>query len=166
MGVINKLINRSPVKMHLPGHQFTGPGTQLLHGKKRLNPDLTYKAWSKPINRVDQTAYKHDIYYLKNKDTKTRNEVCDKEMLDELDAIQGPTFRERIDRAIVKPLISAKKNFGMGFSVIYCLKCEKKTKSKNVVRTISKNKKPMMKAICAVCGNKKSAFITGVKKNN
>ena len=69
-GFINKLINRLPIEMHLPGHQFTGPGTQLLHGKTRLNPDLTYKAWSKPINRVDQTAYKHDICYLKNKDTK------------------------------------------------------------------------------------------------
>ena len=37
--------------MHLPGHNFTGPGTKL---NKRLNPDLTPKKWSKPLNRVHQ----------------------------------------------------------------------------------------------------------------
>ena len=50
--------------MHLPGHNFTGPGTKL---KKRLNPDLTPKEWSKPINRVDKAAYHHDVFYLKKR---------------------------------------------------------------------------------------------------
>ena len=36
--VSNKFINNLPVEMHLPGHNFTGPGTKL---NKRLNPDLT-----------------------------------------------------------------------------------------------------------------------------
>ena len=58
--------------MHLPGHNFTGPGTKL---KQRLNPDLTPKKWSKPVNRVDKAAYHHDICYLKNDDTATRNTV-------------------------------------------------------------------------------------------
>ena len=44
--------------MHLPGHNLNGPGTKL---KKRLNPDLTPKEWSKPVNRVDKAAYHHDI---------------------------------------------------------------------------------------------------------
>ena len=60
--VLNKFINNLPVEMHLPGHNFTGPGTKL---NKRLNPDLTPKKWSKPINRVDKAAYNHDICYLK-----------------------------------------------------------------------------------------------------
>ena len=97
--------------MHHPGHNFTGPGTKL---NKHLNPDLTPKAWSKPINRVDQAAYHHDICYVKNKDTKTRNEVCDRNMLEELDGIYNPTLRERIDREIVRPIIGTKKRFGMG----------------------------------------------------
>ena len=97
--------------MHLPGHNFNGPGTKL---NKRLNADLTPKAWSKPINRVDQAAYHHDICYVKNKDTKTRNEVCDKEMLEELDGIYNPTLRERIDRGIDRPIIRTKKRFRMG----------------------------------------------------
>ena len=76
--LLNKFINNLPVEMHLPGYNFTGPGTKL---KKRLNPDLTPKEWSKPINRVDKAAYHDDICYLGNDYTATRNAVCDKNML-------------------------------------------------------------------------------------
>ena len=96
--------------MHLPGHNFTGPGTKL---SKRLNPDLTPKKWSKPINRLDEAAMNHDICYLKNKDTETRNKVCDKNMLKQLN-IFNPTLREKIDKAIVSGLINAKIALGAG----------------------------------------------------
>lgn len=43
--ILNKVINNLPFEMHLPGHNFTDPGTNL---KKRLNPDLTPKEWSNP----------------------------------------------------------------------------------------------------------------------
>ena len=87
--VLNKAINNLPFEMHLPGHNFTGPGTKL---SKRLNPDLTPKNWSKPINRVDNAAYHHDVCYLKNKDTENRNTVCDKNMLQELNGIVNPNL--------------------------------------------------------------------------
>ncbi len=110
--VMNKAINNLPFEMHLPGHNFTGPGTKL---SKRLNPNLTPKDWSKPVNRVDNAAYHHDVCYLKNKDTKTRNRVCDKNMLDEMDGIVNPTLRERLERSIVDKIIGTKMRFGMGF---------------------------------------------------
>ena len=100
-----------PFEMHLPGHNFTGPGTNL---KKRLNPDLTPKKWSKPVNRIDKAAYHHDICYLKNMDTKTRNDVCDKNMLEELSTIPSPSIKERAERKLVSSLIGTKKYFGMG----------------------------------------------------
>ena len=109
--LLNKVINNLPVEMHLPGHNFTGPGTKL---KKRLNPDLTPKEWSKPINRVDKAAYHHDVCYLKNDDTATRNPVCDKNMLKELKGIYNPTLLERLDKSIVSKLIGTKVKFGMG----------------------------------------------------
>ena len=109
--ILNKVINNLPVEMHLLGHNFTGPGTKL---NKRLNPDLTPKKWSKPINRVDKAAYHHDICYLKNDDTATRNAVCDKNMLEELDGIYNPTIRERMERGFVSSLIGTKKRFGWG----------------------------------------------------
>ena len=110
-GIANTLINRLPVEMHLPGHNFTGPGTNL---QKRLLPDGTPKAWSKPINRVDEAAYRHDVCYAKHKDTASRNAICDKAMLDSLDGIPNPTARERLDRSIVRPIIGTKKRFGLG----------------------------------------------------
>jgi len=107
----NDTINSLPFEMHIPGHNFTGPGTKL---NKRLNADMTPKAWSKPINRVDKAAYHHDICYVKNKDTKTRNEVCDKNMLTELNGICNPTLRERMERGVVSTIIGTKKTLRMG----------------------------------------------------
>ena len=98
--------------MHLPRHNFTRPGTKL---NKRLNPDLTPKKWSKPINRVDKAAYHHDVCYLKNNDTATRNAVCDKSMLKELKGIYNPTIREKMDSGLVFSLIGTKARFGWGF---------------------------------------------------
>ena len=107
----NSLLNKLPFEIHLPGHNFTGPGTKL---NKRLNPDGTPNEWSMPINRVDNAAYHHDLRYSKHDDTKTRNEVCDKTMLGKLSGILNPTLRERIDKSIVGKLIRAKVNFGFG----------------------------------------------------
>ena len=70
-----------------------------------------------PINRVDSAAYHHDLCYSKHDDIKTRNEVYDKTMLDELSEIVNPTLRERIDKSIVGKLIKAKVNFGLGHPV-------------------------------------------------
>ena len=109
--ILNKMINSLPVEMHLLGHNFTGPGTKL---NKRLNADLTPKEWSKPINRIDKAAYHHDICYLKNNDTETRNRVCDKNMLEEMKNIYNPTIRERMERGLVSTLIGTKKRFGWG----------------------------------------------------
>ena len=100
--------------MHLPGHNFTGPGTKL---SKRLNWDGKTKEWSIPINRVDNAAYPHDLCYSKHDDTKTRNVVCDKIMLGELSGIVNPTLRERIDKSIVGKLIKAKVNFGLSYPI-------------------------------------------------
>ena len=67
-----------------------------------------------PINRVDHAAYHHDLCYSKHDDTKTRYQVCDKTMLNELRGIVNSTLRERIDKAIVEKLINTKVNFGLG----------------------------------------------------
>jgi hypothetical protein len=99
-----------PGEMHLPGHSFTGPGTRL---DLRLNPDGSYKEWSKPVDRVDNAAYHHDLAYAEHADTASRN-VADREMVNELNNIQNPTMRERLERAFVIPILSTKAHFGLG----------------------------------------------------
>ena len=66
------------------------------------------------MNRVDRAAYHHDVCYLKNKDTATRNKVCDKDMLSEMKGIFKPTLRERLDRSLVDKIIGTKMQLGMG----------------------------------------------------
>ena len=58
------------------------------------------------------------IYAIsKQDDIQTRNEVCDKTILGELNGIVNPTLREKIDRSIVGKLIKSKVNFGLGHPV-------------------------------------------------
>ena len=94
---LNTFVNNIPFAIHLTGHNFTGPETKLY---KRLNLDGTPKECSIPINRVDNAAYHHDLCYSKHDGTKTRNQVCDKTML-QFSGIVNPTLRERIDKLIV-----------------------------------------------------------------
>ena len=44
-GLFNTFVTKLLFEFHLPGHNFTGPGTRL---DRRLNPDDTPKDWSKP----------------------------------------------------------------------------------------------------------------------
>jgi Phospholipase A2-like domain len=98
--------------MHLPGMNLAGPGTRL---DLRLNPNGTPKENSKPVDRVDEAAYRHDMAYSAFPDTKMRN-VADRVMVSELNEIPNPTIRERVERAVIKPILSTKANFGLGLS--------------------------------------------------
>jgi len=95
--------------MHLPGHNFTGPETNL---DKRLNPDGTPEPWSKPVNRVDDAAYRHDLAYARHSDTAERI-VADKKMIKELEGITNPNVKERMETAVVKPILKTKVKFGV-----------------------------------------------------
>ena len=95
---------------HLPGHNFTGAQTNL---DKRLDENNNVKDGNYPINRIDQAAMKHDIFYRDNEDLNARHEA-DKRMIQELDAIENPTMRERFERLIVKKALQAKIKLGVG----------------------------------------------------
>ena len=42
----------------------------------------------------------------------------------------------------------------------YCVKCKRKTETNSLTRVMSKNIRPMLKGICAVCGRKKASFVS------
>ena len=87
---------------HLPKHKYTGPFTEL---HKRLDENENPLPGFEPYNKIDEVAMKHDICYSHaDKGEKTR-QVCDKEMLDNLNATKNLNFREKIDYALVKPVI-------------------------------------------------------------
>ena len=49
-----------PGEMQIPGMNSAGPGTNL---DKRLTSTNAYQEWSKPVGRVDNAAYHHDLAY-------------------------------------------------------------------------------------------------------
>jgi hypothetical protein len=104
--VINTVL---PFEKHLPGMNYCGPGTRLRH---RLYPDNTPKPGNEPVDRVDEASLKHDIAYSQHDDLKHRMDA-DKELINDLKNIKDPTFRERIERFIVLPILYIKRFIGM-----------------------------------------------------
>lgn len=64
-GLVNKLLNKLPVELHLPGYQNCGPGTKLT---KRL------AGGDSRINLLDTVCKEHDIALSQNRENvKARN---------------------------------------------------------------------------------------------
>ena len=103
-----------PGEMHLPGMNFADPGTNL---DERLTSTDAYKEWGKPVDRVDNAAYHHDLAYKYLTDKAGRNKA-DQMMIEEMDALKNPTMRERIERGIIKPIISTEEKFGLGVTQV------------------------------------------------
>ena len=84
---------------------YCGAGTDL---KERLDENLKPKKRFLPVDRVDEAALRHDLFYSNHKSAKERIDG-DKQMIDELYKIENPTCRERLERAIVVPILSIKR---------------------------------------------------------
>ena len=69
------------------------------------------------MDRVDNAAYHHDLAYKYLTDKARRNKA-DQMMIEEMDAIKNPTMRERIERGIIKPIISTNEKFGLGITKV------------------------------------------------
>jgi hypothetical protein len=63
-GLVNSIINRLPVELHIPGYQYCGPGTKLDKRLTRGDPG---------INQLDKACKEHDIAYSQHKDIKQRH---------------------------------------------------------------------------------------------
>jgi hypothetical protein len=62
--ILDKLINVTPLEIHLPGYQFLGPGTHL---EERL------QRGERGINPLDNACLQHDIAYSsQNTDNRTK----------------------------------------------------------------------------------------------
>ena len=69
------------------------------------------------MNRIDAAAMKHDIFY-RDHDDLTERHKADRIMIQELDAIEKPTLRERFERAIVKKALQAKVKLLVQFKIV------------------------------------------------
>lgn len=132
-GLLNTLINKLPIEIHLPGYQYCGPGTHL---QKRLaRGDLG-------INQLDRACKEHDIAYHNHKDTEGRR-IADKILIERAwnrVIASDSSLSERKDAWLVTNLMKGKNKLGMGIGDMKKLKTKRPTKM-----TIKKKKKKMIK---------------------
>lgn len=105
--VLNTLINKLGVELHIPGYRFCGPGTKLQ--KRLLRGD-------KPLNPLDEACKQHDIAYSKYNNLEQRHKA-DKELATQ--AFQrvksaDATFGEKLAALGVTAAMKAKVKLGAG----------------------------------------------------
>lgn len=122
-GLINTLIDKLPIELHLPGYNYCGPGTKL---KQRL------LRGDKGVNKLDEACKYHDIAYSNYSDLNNRNKAdlellnMAKQRLRSNDAGRG----EKLASWIVSKIMKAKVKTGMGVknfkSLITKIRCHLK----------------------------------------
>lgn len=123
-GLLNNVINKLPIELHLPGYQYCGPGTKLEKRLVRGDPG---------INILDKACKEHDIAYSKFTDTTNRHKA-DKILGEK--AWQRVTSKdaklsERAAALAVTNIMKAKVKLGMGLRI----------KNKQLRKNINKKRK-------------------------
>lgn len=106
-GLLNSIINKLPIELHIPSYQFCGPGTKL---EKRL------ARGDQGINKLDEACKEHDISYSKANDLENRHRADNlllekaKERLKSSDS----SFGEKAASLGVVAAMKTKLKLGMG----------------------------------------------------
>lgn len=147
-GLLNHLINKLPVELHIPGYQYCGPGTKL---KKRL-------ARNDPgVNELDRACQEHDIAYGIANSVSDRNKADKNLAKSAWKRVKSSdaNFGERMAALGVAGIMKVKSKAGMGVSKKAQkrkqLKVKKNVKARkqkpNVNRIFQKAKKAAKEAI-------------------
>ena len=107
-GIVNELINKLPIELHIPGYNFCGPGTKI---EQRL------ARGDQGINPLDAACKTHDIAYLQHKDDLHKRHLADKEL--ERAAwkrfkASDSKLREKAAALAVTGIMKLKRKLGMG----------------------------------------------------
>lgn len=108
-GILNTLINKLPIELHIPGYKFCGPGTRL---KERL------ERGERGINQLDEACKAHDIAYSQTSDLEKRHEadrILAKKAWDRVRS-QDAGVLEKTAALAVTGIMKGKTKLGMGGS--------------------------------------------------
>ena len=106
-GLLNRLINKLPFELHLPGYNYCGPGTKL---------EARLQRGDKGINKLDEACRLHDIAYSKSANLKYRHKADNillnmaKKRLNSQNASKG----EKIASWLVSKIMKTKLKSGAG----------------------------------------------------
>ena len=158
-GLLNTLINKLPVEIHIPKYQYCGPGTKLSKRLARGDPG---------INPLDQACKEHDIAYSKNRESGEERSKADKILAnrawERVKATDSSTS-EKAAAMLVTGAMKLKSKFGMGLrkkrkNHTHSKKKQKtgfgvkrKYKKREVKRKLKKNKRVLLSAIIKAARN-------------
>ena len=117
-GFVNKIINKLPFELHIPGYQYCGPGTKL--AKRLARGDLG-------INSLDAACKEHDIAYSRNRENIQARNTADKILADRAwnrVKSKDASFGEKAAAYAITNTMKLKSRFGMGLK-------KKKSKKQN-----------------------------------
>lgn len=121
-GLLNTLIDKLPIELHLPGYNFCGPGTKL---EKRL------KRGDKGINPLDEACKRHDIAYSQNSSLEHRH-TADLELASAAEQRwrESKDLSEKLMALGVNKLMKFKVKRGMGLPLNKVIKAARKAVKK------------------------------------
>ena len=108
-GLLNTLINKLPVEIHIPKFQYCGLGTKLSKRLARSDPGI--------FNRLDQACKEHDIAYSKNRESGEERGKADKILANrawERVKATDSSSSEKTATMLVTDAMKLKSKFGMG----------------------------------------------------
>lgn len=133
-GIVNNILNKLPIELHIPGYQFCGPGTNL---QKRL------ARGDSGVNLLDSACKEHDIAYSENRENIEKRNAADKILADKAwqrVLAKDSSLGEKSAAYAVANIMNAKTKLGMG------MKTQQKKAAKRR-RRIKKTKMINFKAI-------------------
>lgn len=106
-GVLNTIIDKLPVELHLPGYSYCGPGTKL---KKRL------ERGDKGVNFLDEACKEHDIAYSGSSDLSKRHVADERLYHKAVDRVKSKdaNLGEKLAASFVAAVMKGKTKLGMG----------------------------------------------------
>lgn len=107
-GLVNTLINKLPIELHLPGYQYCGPGTKLADRLARGDPG---------INPLDAACKEHDIAYSKTRENPEARTIADKVLTEQAwkrVLAKDANLTEKAAAWGVANIMKAKTKLGMG----------------------------------------------------
>lgn len=124
-GLLNKIINKLPFELHVPGYQYCGPGTKLQKRLDRGDPG---------INGLDRACKLHDIEYSKYQDGPERYNA-DKALAErawERVVSRDASLGERATALAVTTAMKAKMKLSKIGGCMSALKKKKNSKKKKI----------------------------------
>ena len=108
LGIVNSIINKLPVELHIPHYEFCGPGTRL---KERL------ARGDRGINLLDSACKEHDISYSENRDNVKKRNIADEVLAENTWSrfiAKNSNLKEKVAAYAVANIMKAKSKLGMG----------------------------------------------------